>query len=177
MRFSASETAAVPWKNGGGATRELALSEDARGLRWRLSLADIGQDGPFSPFPGLSRVHTILAGPGLTLANADVTLHACPFQPLHFDGGLALSAALAGGPCRAVNLIFDPARVAAGTSLHSPGPFAAPEGEKVIFLLKGALEATPLGRVKTHEGLAAEAPVRGTIAPDSLLLQFRFSAL
>jgi hypothetical protein len=177
MRFSASETAPVPWKNGGGATRELALSKDAQGLRWRLSLADIAQDGPFSPFPGLSRVHTILAGQGLTLSNADTALQARPFQPVHFDGGLALSAELKNGPCRAANLIFDPARVAVDISLHPAGAFTAAAGEKVFFLLKGSLGCGGQDRLDTHEGMADEAPFSGRIAPDGLLLQFRISPL
>ena len=44
-----------PWRNGGGMTRELLAWPEAERWRARVSVADIAEDGPFSPFPGVDR--------------------------------------------------------------------------------------------------------------------------
>src|SRR3546814_16047971 len=51
-----------PWKNGSGVTSELAIDPPgatAENFRWRISLARIAQDGPFSAFPGITRWITL----------------------------------------------------------------------------------------------------------------------
>ena len=48
----------MPWKNGGGTTTEVAVSPEGAGLDhfdWRISMARVEQDGPFSTFPGIDR--------------------------------------------------------------------------------------------------------------------------
>jgi environmental stress-induced protein Ves len=47
-----AEVDATPWRNGAGRTRELV---DVPG-RWRLSVAEVRADAPFSAYPGLDRV-------------------------------------------------------------------------------------------------------------------------
>ena len=86
MRISALTARAVPWKNGGGVTRELAVHEQDGCMVWRLSLADIAQSGPFSAFPGLARIHCVVEGAGHTLSNESTRLEARPLEPLCFDG-------------------------------------------------------------------------------------------
>ena len=47
----------VPWKNGGGTTAQVAAFPEESGFEsfgWRLSMADVGSDGAFSPFGPLS---------------------------------------------------------------------------------------------------------------------------
>jgi environmental stress-induced protein Ves len=59
-----------PWKNGGGSTTEIAVEPPGATLHsfeWRLSLASIAHDGPFSHFPGVDRSLALLDGPGLML--------------------------------------------------------------------------------------------------------------
>ena len=51
-----------PWKNGGGLTREIAVAfsdDESTSVLWRVSLATIDRDGPFSEFRGYDR--TIVA--------------------------------------------------------------------------------------------------------------------
>ena len=51
LRFH--ELPVSPWRNGGGVTRELAALGGAGGdLLWRLSIATVNADGPFSTFNG-----------------------------------------------------------------------------------------------------------------------------
>ena len=71
MRLIAfSHLVATPWKNGGGVTRQIAIDPPGSGLDdfgWRLSTAEVAQDGPFSRFDGVDRQLHILAGEGLDL--------------------------------------------------------------------------------------------------------------
>lgn len=72
-RLRAQEGVAMPWKNGGGTTTELAIRPLGSGLGgsfdWRLSVATIDGDGPFSVMAGYERTIAALAGPALTLAH------------------------------------------------------------------------------------------------------------
>ncbi|MBB5573859.1 MULTISPECIES: HutD/Ves family protein [Rhizobium] len=66
----ASDHKRMPWKNGGGETVEIAVSPDGAGLAdfdWRVSMATVATDGPFSVFPGIDRTLSILEGEGMTL--------------------------------------------------------------------------------------------------------------
>ena len=66
----ASDHKRMPWKNGGGETVEIAVSPDDAGLAdfdWRVSMATVAMDGPFSVFPGIDRTLSILDGEGITL--------------------------------------------------------------------------------------------------------------
>ena len=63
----------MPWKNGGGETTEIAVWPENAGLDdfgWRVSMARVERDGPFSAFPGIDRTLSILEGEGLRLAVA-----------------------------------------------------------------------------------------------------------
>jgi len=56
---------AVPWKNGGGLTREVAASPAGASLSdfdWRVSTAEVTSAGPFSRFPGVDRILSMLEG-------------------------------------------------------------------------------------------------------------------
>lgn len=108
--LSIDDLAVQPWKNGGGVTRELARADGEQGMIWRLSFADVEKPGPFSHFPGLRRVLTVLSGAGLRLRHADGIIDALPGAPARFDGDVAIDCDLIGGAVRDFNLIFDPAR-------------------------------------------------------------------
>lgn len=61
---------AAPWKNGGGCSTEIAVSPDGASFAdfdWRVSLATISADGPFSIFPGVDRTLALVDGAGVTL--------------------------------------------------------------------------------------------------------------
>ena len=66
----ADSYARMPWKNGGGETREIAIFPPAASLdtlEWRISMAVVAQDGPFSSFPGIDRTLCVLTGTGMEL--------------------------------------------------------------------------------------------------------------
>jgi environmental stress-induced protein Ves len=105
----------MPWRNGGGTTAEIASepSDGPAGFRWRLSLAEVASDGPFSAFPGCSRTIMLLSGAGmeLTISEAGAAPNTVrldrPHQPFDFDGEAATTCRLIGGPVRDLNVIAD----------------------------------------------------------------------
>lgn len=75
----------TPWKNGGGVTTELAMSPPGAGLGdfdWRVSLASIAEDGPFSQFPGVDRTLVMVAGDGVLLEVGGERVVLSPSEPL-----------------------------------------------------------------------------------------------
>jgi uncharacterized protein len=103
-----SELAPTPWKNGAGVTREIAAVRRGEAVVWRLSMADVASDGPFSNFAGLIRVLTVIDGNGMELITPTETLYADYGEPVRFDGALKIEAKLIDGPLRDLNLFFDP---------------------------------------------------------------------
>lgn len=101
---------AVPWKNGGGITREIArVPADASLERfdWRVSRAQVATDGPFSRFDAVDRTLLVVSGAGLRLAIAgrgEVTLTR-ESEPLEFSGEVEVDAALVDGPVDDLNVM------------------------------------------------------------------------
>jgi environmental stress-induced protein Ves len=109
------EVAPQAWANGGGTTRELLVADDGS---WRISLADITSDGPFSSFPGRRRLLTVVDGPVLGL-DVDGKTHVVePHRPFAFSGDATVEASVPEGPVRALNVIADPAVTAYVTVLE-----------------------------------------------------------
>lgn len=67
MRICADDVTPVPWRNGGGKTRELLAWPQVADWKLRISVADIDRDGPFSAFPGVDRWFGVLSGAGVEL--------------------------------------------------------------------------------------------------------------
>jgi environmental stress-induced protein Ves len=67
--FPSSHARRVPWKNGRGSTLELLTdaSEPGGAWTWRLAVADVPEEGPFSPYPNIDRSIVVLEGRGLEL--------------------------------------------------------------------------------------------------------------
>jgi uncharacterized protein len=105
----AADRIAMPWKNGGGVTREVAAfppGADMDSFEWRISLAEIAADGPFSTFPDVDRVLTVIDGAGLLLTVDDrmLALDAAS-PPLAFSGESQVSARLTDGPVSDLNVM------------------------------------------------------------------------
>ncbi len=94
------------WANGNGRTTELAAGPDRDRWQWRISLARIDADGPFSVLPGVRRLLAPLDG-GLELHFDDgERLCAGRLQVMRFDGGRALTCHSPDGPGRDFNLML-----------------------------------------------------------------------
>jgi uncharacterized protein len=119
LRLRPEDHVVVPWKNGGGTTREVVVRpSDAgtSGFAWRLSIASVEQDGPFSSYPGVDRTLLLLQGAGMTLTFSPpgeperVVRVDRALEPVRFDGAWPARCALLGGPVRDLNLMVDRAR-------------------------------------------------------------------
>lgn len=131
------------WRNGAGWTREIA-AEPAHGeWAWRLSIAEIEQDAPFSRFEGIDREIVLLSGNGVALHFDDGSVHA--LEPPHgrhrFAGEANVSGVLIDGATQDFNLMWR--RDAIDAQLwHRPlvGPmviFADPGTTWAVHLLAG----------------------------------------
>jgi environmental stress-induced protein Ves len=106
----AADYRVMPWKNGGGTTTEIAVSPGGAGLDdfdWRISMARVAQDGPFSGFPGIDRTLSILDGEGIVLHVADripVRLTGAS-EPLPFPADVQTQAKLIAGPVTDLNVM------------------------------------------------------------------------
>jgi uncharacterized protein len=98
------------WKNGGGSTTEIAIEPPDASLQcfdWRISMAQVASDGPFSEFSGIDRTLAVVKGNGLQLSidgKAAVTLD-CYSDPIQFPGDVATSARLLSGEITDLNVM------------------------------------------------------------------------
>ncbi|WP_406509048.1 HutD family protein [Streptomyces sp. NBC_00212] len=121
----AAERRAVPWKNGGGVTRSVAAHPEGSGtaeFEWRVSLADVGADGPFSGFPGVDRILTVVEGAGMDLTvNGQRRLVDERFVPQHFPGDAPTDCRLLAGPVVNFNVMFRRGRPAPAVAVVRGG--------------------------------------------------------
>lgn len=132
------------WKNGGGLTRVLAAHPCALKQHWRISLATITRDGPYSSFVGLMRHQTIVSGAGLALCGDADQIDLSKRQGRAFSGDLALMARLKAGPVTALNVIWDEDQFSADVQLiHSDPVLPATKegGQSVCFGMTGPFKA------------------------------------
>jgi len=139
------------WKNGGGRTRTVAIdppdADLATGFRWRVSVADVAADGPFSVLPGIDRSLWLLAGNGVRLQcgeSATVALRE-RLQRLDFVGEAAITATLLDGPVQDLNVMtrrlhVHAVAVVGATFVLEPAP------QQLVLALRGSLEVAVAGR-------------------------------
>ena len=134
------------WRNGLGWTREIhahATAASPDDWAWRLSIAEIEQDAPFSAFPGIDRELVLLSGNGLRLRFADGEVRELhpPHGRARFAGERAVTGELLDGPTHDFNLMWRRDRIDAQL-WHRPlvGPmvvFAEPGTVWAVHLLAG----------------------------------------
>jgi len=109
--FDRAELPTMPWKNGGGVTREIACVPSGAGLEqfdWRVSIAHVASGGPFSSFPGVDRVITLLEGAGMRLFSAEESIDHRLDQvlaPWSFPGEALIQCSLLGADCEDFNVM------------------------------------------------------------------------
>ena len=134
------------WLNGAGVSWDIAFApHDASPNRfdWRFATAAIEQDAPFSVFPGVDRVITLVDGDGFSLDVEGFGIIGIgqPFMPASFPGDLPTLCRLTRGPSQVLNLLLSRGRFAAEVHLFEAGTnFVVPAACEValIFALAGA---------------------------------------
>lgn len=100
----------MPWRNGGGVTHEIAVHPEGAGLDgfdWRVSMAEVAADGPFSRFDGIDRSLAVLEGTGIRLCmsdGAEIVADATA-GPAHFAGEAAIMGHLIAGSILDLNVM------------------------------------------------------------------------
>jgi len=145
----AAELRAVPWKNGGGVTRELACEPPGAGydtFLWRISVADVERPGPFSRFPGIDRSIVLLHGGPMLLGGGNGGAHELrAWEPWHFAGEDAVDAQLPAGPTRDFNVMRRRAAIVSRTAVRQASQMLVlGSGTVILFCGTGACSVTPL---------------------------------
>ncbi|WP_406167731.1 HutD family protein [Streptomyces sp. NBC_00996] len=167
----AAERVAVAWKNGGGVTREIAAWPEGAGMSdfvWRVSLADVGADGPFSAFAEVDRILTMVEGEGMDLTvGGEHRRVDTRYVPRGFPGDLPTDCRLLGGPVVNLNVMWRRGGDATPTVrvVRSRLPVAVPAGPAVLVVaLDGTAEVAglTLGRYDAALLTGEDAELRAT---------------
>ena len=134
----------MPWANGRGTTLEIVAFPAPDAWTWRLSLATVAADGPFSSLPGVVRFVAVAEGAGMFLTIDGVAHRLAKYEAMAFSGGAATVCELIDGPIRDLNLMVRSdgsapdagglrvERIARGTTVEAAGAVA-------IVVLDGAI--------------------------------------
>ncbi len=100
----------MPWKNGKGETVEIAVFPERASVEtfdWRISMAPVVSDGPFSVFPGVDRTLSILTGDGMMLSVEGMApmVLGRKSMPFSFPGDAKTEAVLQAGPITDLNVM------------------------------------------------------------------------
>lgn len=164
------EVAPQPWANGGGVTLEMLRADDGA---WRVSLADIDRDGPFSSFPGRRRLLTVVDGTVLRLVVDGVEQVVEPRRPFAFDGGAEVVASLPEGPVRVLNVIADRAIEPFVTVLElGRGSTLPVADDQAVLVLQGRAHAGDADAA-AYDLVAGPAEVSGRCTLAVITLQCR----
>jgi environmental stress-induced protein Ves len=160
-RFRLGDLSAEPWRNGGGITRTIAAGSEQGEVRWRVSVAEITRDGPFSRFAGIERSAMLVSGNGVVLRGpaAGLNLPRCG-DMAGFPGDVACEASLIDGPVRLLNVMT--ARDAASCVLacRHDVPLAAGGPPQVVLVLSGgyrmSIGGMPADGLQPGDGIVIE---------------------
>jgi len=186
-RFEIERLAPMPWRNGAGTTRELVCQPQGAGMAafdWRVSIAHIARDGPFSTFEGVDRVITLLQGDGVRLRSAaggfDHRLDT-PLTPFAFPGDVPVDAELLAGASDDFNVMTRRATCRAHVQVLCAASELAAAAQGLLMAVQGRWQVR--GAASTSVTLAAghglwwstpSTPRRlEPLSPDAILLAVR----
>lgn len=158
------------WRNGLGWTREILRwpcavhPEAADDWDWRMSIAEIERDGPFSTFDGIDRELVLLQGNGVRLCFDDGEVREVepPHGRVRFAGERAVSGELIDGTTHDFNLMWRRAHIDAHL-WHRPLV-----GSMVIFVEPGETWAVHVLSGQAHA--ANDSDREAAAMGDTLLL-------
>jgi hypothetical protein len=147
------------WKNGRGRTTEIASFPSGSGFDrfiWRVSVADVERDGPFSAFPAVDRTLVLLQGAGLILAGIGEPLEVrAHYEPVKFAGDISLECTLYDGPVRDFNLMVRRTQARGEvTIVRGSAEAIAPARFQLCYAAVGVCECLIAGHVPLtlHDG-------------------------
>lgn len=152
------------WKNGQGVTREIYRFPATDDYDWRISVATIRSDGPFSRFAGYLRNISVLEGEGmhLTVDGVKSTLIP-PFQATDFNGESEVSCTIKGGPLLDFNVIYKADTTKAAVGWLREGSWTHQQGTQLLFNAGDRLELDVNGEqhvLQHYDSLLISAPAK-----------------
>jgi environmental stress-induced protein Ves len=97
----------MPWANGRGTSYEIASDRSAAGeWTWRLAMAPVNEDGPFSRIECVNRFLAVVEGAGMLLSVDRKKVQCKPMQVVRFRGDAITEAVLTDGPITDINLMI-----------------------------------------------------------------------
>ncbi|PWC12746.1 HutD family protein [Brenneria roseae subsp. americana] len=155
-RFSFDTLPLSRWRNGGGETREIvSWPPGAADFSWRVSIATIAQDGPFSVFAGIDRSITLLSGAGVHLFSEQRVDHALihPGEPFAFSGDVALSARRIDGATTDFNIMTRRGVCRAAVTAHGDSFIASGPLGGVLYVMSGEWKIGRSAALNAGEGV------------------------
>jgi environmental stress-induced protein Ves len=177
IRFA--ELKAIPWKNGLGITREIAVQPGGATMDdflWRVSVADVDTASPFSRFPGIDRTIVLLEGDGFTMTLGGERRHALTTAcvPFAFAGEAAVEVVLAGGATRDFNLMV---RRDAGRGvidvMRGPMTLTLDSDAALVYLARGEAHIDGTASPPVRAGDSVRGVGEITLAADATALLVR----
>lgn len=162
----------MPWANGRGSTLEYIAETHDGSLLWRVSKANVVEDGPFSRLPGIDRMIMLVSGPGFRLdfeGGAFQEVREC-FQPVPFRGDWQTSASGVEGPCEDLNVMTRRGLATASVTVHRSsartiladrGFFFAWEGFWSLGTSSGTKDAAPGQSLFVRDEAGGGADIQG----------------
>jgi environmental stress-induced protein Ves len=147
------------WRNGMGVSWDIA--SDPPGVDdfgWRFAIARIDADVPFSHYPQVDRIFTLIEGNGLDLAfegHRSLAVHR-RFVPHPYPCDVPTFCHLRDGPCRALNLFTRRGRWRATADILSSGADLAHAGPMLLFALAGAADVNGHALAEGDAAIAAD---------------------
>ncbi len=163
------EHRAMPWANGLGTSFEVASDRNVDGVwTWRVAIAPVVLDGPFSVMPGVDRHLVVINGEGMTLS-IDGEIVECPLgRVVRFSGDSTTHAyvmrRMNSLDCRVVDLGLMTVR-------------SATSGQIVVVEAAGSLLASDLVVALTESLLADDIGTQYGLGARDALVGARGSAV
>ena len=162
QHLTALDYKTMPWANGLGKTVEILRCDDSEGkLLWRLSMAAVTEDGPFSIFTDVERNLTVLTGDGFDLIedHTGIKHSAALLTPVAFSGETPISAKNVTASCQDFNVMTKAGLPKPNVWIANASKQKVIEGAQLaLFALSKATVKTANGTLKleTHELLLCE---------------------
>ena len=160
-----------PWKNAGGTTCDIVIEPPGASLEefdWRVSLAQVDRDGPFSRFDNVDRTLVLLSG-AMTLHEPQRRTELARGEPVSFAGERDITATVSGGSTLDLNVMTRRGRVRHGVSkvlLNTRHQLTiARRTTRILFVLDGALIIDG-DRIDPHDTAVVSAQDALVVAPD-----------